>query len=292
VLADSVRGVTKYLYSDQTVAEDTVTDRLTSFNSNGFTTGGNASTNRNADSLVAWQWQAGQGTTSTNTSGSITSTVSVNASAGFSVVTYTGNGTNGATVGHGLGVAPSLVIYKIRSSTVLWVVYSQARGNTGFLPLNQTDAFVTDSTVFNNTSPTSSVLTLGTSGGTNSNTNTYVAYCFAPIAGYSAFGTYTGNGSTDGTFVYTGFRPKYVMKKRTDSTGSWYINDSIRDTYNVAGLDLYADLSSAEVNESPIMDFLSNGFKLRTSGGALNASGGTYQYLAFAENPFKHSLAR
>ena len=171
-------------------------------------------------------------------------------------------------------------------------MYSQSLGNTAFLGLSNTNGATTDSTVFNNTSPTSSVLTVGTSGGTNSNTNTYVAYCFAPIAGYSAFGTYTGNGSTDGTFVYTGFRPKYVMKKRTDSTASWYINDSVRDSYNVAGLDLYADLSNAETNESPIMDFLSNGFKLRTSGPALNASGGTYQYIAFAENPFRYSLAR
>lgn len=270
-LIDSVRGSTAVLQSNTTAAETTYS--APSGNSVGFA------------------WKAG-GAAVSNTAGSITSQVSANASAGFSVVMYTGNGTAGATVGHGLGVAPAFVIYKIRSASVLWVTYLQTLGNTGFLPLNQTNAFVVDSTVFNNTSPTSSVLTLGTSGGTNSNTNTYVAYCFTPIAGYSAMGTYTGNGSTDGTFVYCGFRPKYVLKKRTDSTGSWYINDSARDTYNVAGLDLYADLSNAETNESPIIDFLSNGFKLRTSGGALNASGGTYMYLAFAENPFKNSLAR
>ena len=269
-LLNGVTGLSAVLQSNTTAAETTYTAP--------------------SGSSVGFAWKAGS-SASSNTNGSITSTVSVNASAGFSVVTYTGTGAN-ATVGHGLGVAPSLVIYKIRSASVVWVVYSQALGNTAFLGLSNTNGATTDSTVFNNTSPTSSVLTVGTSGGTNSNTNTYVAYCFAPIAGYSAFGTYTGNGSTDGTFVYTGFRPKYVLKKRTDSTASWYINDSVRDSYNAAGLDLYADLANAELNESPIMDFLSNGFKLRTLGAALNASGGTYQYMAFAENPLKNSLAR
>lgn len=291
VLADSVRGVTKYLYSDQTAAEDTVTDRLTSFNSNGFTTGGNASTNRNADSLVGWQWQAGQGTTSSNTNGTITSTVSVNASAGFSVVTYTGTGVV-ATIGHGLGVAPSLIIVKRRDSTSNWNVYHASVGATGVLLLNTTDATITTGVPWSNTAPTSSVFTVGTGGDVNASGGTFVAYCWSSISQFSSFNKYTGNGSSDGVFVYTGFQPKFVMIKRTDTTESWYINDSIRNPSNVTGLTLLANSSAAEANYSPTIDILSNGFKVRQSGNGYNASGGTYVYTCWSETPFKNALAR
>jgi hypothetical protein len=288
-LTDSVRGVTKGLISNSSAAETTDTQGLTAFGTGGFTVGTNTTYNNSAATYVGWQWQAGQGSSGSNTNGSITSTVSVNASAGFSVVTYTGTGAN-ATVGHGLGVAPEFVIYKNRSASVLWPAYFSALGNTVFLPLSQTDASVTDSTVFNNTSPTSSVLSVGTSGGTNGNTNLHVAYCWTPISGFSKFGTYAGNGSTNGTFVYTGFRPKFLLVKTSSSIDSWYILDSARWTYNVNQPVLYPNLSNTESN-SDFVDFLSNGFKLRnaTSG---NASSNTYVYAAFAENPFKNSLAR
>lgn len=270
-LIDTVRGSTAVLQSNADAAETTYSAP--------------------SGSSVGWSWKAG-GAAVSNTAGTITSQVSANTSAGFSIVTYTGNGTAGATVGHGLGVAPSVVIYKIRSASVLWVSYYKTLGATGFLSWSRNIAFNVDSTVFNNTAPTSSVLTLGTSGGTNSNTNTYVAYCFAPIDGYSAFLEYTGNGSADGTFVYCGFKPKYIMVKRSDSTPEWYIEDASRNSSNPTGLNLYTNLTNAEANDTPIFDFLSNGFKLRTSATALNASGGKYQCMVFAENPFKNSLAR
>ena len=291
-LFDSVRGVTNYLSSNLTNAEQTVSG-VTAFNSNGFTLGGSINSNNSGETYVGWQWQAGQGTTSSNTNGTITSTVSVNASAGFSVVTYTGNGTNPSTVGHGLGVAPSMVIVKNRNSALYdWNSYHISLGNTQYIALNTTAAASSAVSLWNNTTPTSSVFTVNHAA-VNTSANTLVAYCWTPIAGYSAFGSYTGNGSNDGPFVYVGFRPKFVMIKRTDSTGLWYINDSSRDTYNVVGLDLSPNSSAAESNDSPVQDFLSNGFKLRNgSYPSFNANGGTYIYAAFAESPFKNSLAR
>ena len=296
VLTDSVRGVTKQLFSSLTNAEQTSSTGITSLNSNGFTLGTNVnptgSTNGGGNTLVGWQWQAGQGSSSSNTSGSITSTVSVNATAGFSVVTYTGNGTAGATVGHGLGVAPKMIINKSRSTSPTdWGVYHASNGNTGAVFLNLTSAFITNSGYWNNTSPTSSVFTLGLAGNFNQSGQTYVAYCWAEIAGFSKFGSYTGNGSTDGPFIYTGFRPKYVMIKRTDGAGAWYILDSTRNTYNVMNSYIEAQDPAAE-GTFTFWDFLSNGFKLRQSASAINGSGQTLIYAAFAENPFKNSNAR
>jgi hypothetical protein len=294
-LTDSVRGVTKGLISNTTGAETTDTNGLTAFNSNGWTLGTDTTYNNSGATYVGWQWQAGQGSTSSNTNGTITSTVSVNASAGFSVVTYTGTGAN-ATVGHGLGVAPSLVICKSRNNTYNWTTYHSAVQSTPassaqyYLYLNLTDAAAAAAAAWNNTAPTSSVFSVGSSVSTNGSGSTQVAYCWTPIAGYSAFGSYTGNGSTDGPFVYTGFRPKFVMIKRTDSTSDWYIWDTARDTYNVVTNTLLADTSGAETSATSIDD-LSNGFKCR-SATVVNASGGTYIYVAFAETPFKNSLAR
>ena len=294
LMYDSVRGATKYLQTNVTSAEGTGTDSLTAFNSNGFALGADTSTtgvNQNGTTYVGWQWQAGQGSSSSNTNGSITSTVSVNASAGFSVVTWTGTGAN-ATVGHGLGVAPSLIIVKMRSSAGYnWVVYHASTGNTGVTYLNLTNAFYANVAYWNNTSPTSSVFSLGTALECNGSASTYVAYCWTPIAGFSAFGSYTGNGSTDGVFVYTGFRPKFVMIKST-STGGWVMLDTSRDTYNIVGNYLYANSSAAEATASNVLDINSNGFKIRNTWTDINGSGTSYVYAAFAETPFKNSLAR
>jgi hypothetical protein len=290
-LYDSVRGTTKELSSNSTGAESTNSTGLTAFNSNGWTIGSDGGINTSSETYVGWQWQAGQGTTSSNTNGSITSTVSVNATAGFSIVTYTGNSTAGATVGHGLGVAPAMIITKTRSTALgNWGVYHASLGATKGLNLNNTIAAATLIQFWNNTAPTSSVFSVGTSNDVNG-ASTYVAYCWAEIAGFSKFGSYTGNGSTDGPFVYTGFRPKYVMIKRTDTTSNWVVMDTSRGTYNASYPYLDPDLSDAE--GGPIaMDFLSNGFKLRLTSAAWNASGGTYIFMAFAENPFKNANAR
>jgi hypothetical protein len=294
-LTDSVRGATKALISNSTGAETTDTNGITAFTSNGFTLGSDSVYNTNGATYVAWCWQAGQGSTSSNTNGTITSTVSVNASAGFSVVTYTGTGTNGATVGHGLGVTPSMMVFKRRNTTSDWATYHSSIGNTGVVFLNLTSATTTTANAWNNTSPTSSVFSLGVGTDVNGSGSTYVAYCWTPIAGFSAFGSYTGNGSTDGPFVYTGFRPKFVMVKCSSSDLSggahWVIEDSSRSTYNAADAILYANLSNAEGSGEPV-DFLSNGFKIRNTVARWNSSGATFIYMAFAESPFRNSLAR
>ena len=295
-LNDSVRGVNKQLMSNSTDSEYTNTDQLTSFNSNGFTTGASGTTNGNGTSLVAWQWRASNATAVTNTAGSITSTVSANTTAGFSIVTYTGNGTSGATVGHGLGVAPSMVILKQRDGASSWQVKHISLNANQNLILNSTAAVDTAPGSGYISAISSTTLTLLNGGSAitnvNGNTNTYVAYCFAPIAGYSAFGSYTGNGSTDGTFVYTGFRPRFVMVKRTDVSGdSWFTFDTSRNSTNVTNSWLAPNLTNAEGNDT-FSDFLSNGFKLRSSISAFNASGSNYIYMAFAEVPYKYSLGR
>jgi hypothetical protein len=225
--------------------------------------------------------------------GSIAATrISANTSAGFSVVTYTGTGAN-ATVGHELGVAPDMVIIKRRDTTSNWQVRHTSIAVANSIQLNLTNAAASATTVWNSTAPTPTVFSIGTDATVNANTGTYVAYCFDAVAGYSAFGSYTGNGSNDGPFVYTGFRPRYILFKRTDSTGNWYIYDSSRQTYNVMQLELYPDVSAAETNGGDTVDLLSNGFKLRTGAQApKNANGGTFIYMAFAENPFKLALAR
>ena len=286
-LTDSVRGTTKGLVSDSTAAETTDAQGLTAFNSNGFTVGTDTTYNNLAATYVAWQWQAGQGSSSSNTNGTITSTVSVNASAGFSVVTYTGTGTNGATVGHGLGVAPAFLVTKSRNNgSTSWQVYHQSLGATylaGYL--DSTAAAFASATYWNNTAPTSNVFSLGTSSYANVSGQTQVAYCWTPIAGFSAFGNISANGAADNAFVYTGFLPRFVLLKRTDSTSNWYIWDTARNTFNVFGNELYPNLSNAEASATDL-DVLSNGFKLRNS-----SFSGTWIYAAFASNPFKNSLA-
>jgi hypothetical protein len=255
--------------------------------------GGDSAINASTNTFVGWQWNAG-GSTVTNTSGTISAQVRANTTSGFSIVTYTANGTNGATVGHGLGVTPSMMIFKKRSSTGNWIVVpgnSTLFGGSYYLQLNTTSAIISNSDMYTSY-PGTGVFYLSTNTDINASGSTYVAYCFAPVAGYSAFGSYTGNGSTDGPFVYTGFRPEFVMIKRTDASNEWLMHDSARSTYNVVNARLSAQSSAAESTSPDALDFISNGVKLRTTDTGWNASGGTYIYMAFAENPFKYSLAR
>jgi hypothetical protein len=293
-LWDSVRGGGKALFSDLTDAEFNYGTSTQNFTSTGFSVGNNSGINNSGSTFVGWQWKA-NGTGATNTAGSITSTVSANTSSGFSIVTYTGTGSN-ATVGHGLGVAPSWVICKRRNATAGWPIFVRALNNNAqYMTLNNTDGVNTDSTVFNNTAPTSTVFSLGTDTFANTNGGTYVAYCFSQVAGYSAFGSYTGNGSADGTFVYTGFRPRFVLIKRASPSGTdWNIYDTSRSTFNVTDDVLFPNTSGAELlNETTLaIDILSNGFKIRTSGTSINNNGSTAIYAAFAESPFKYANAR
>ena len=294
-LTDSVRGVTKLLYSNATNAEATNSTALTSFNNNGFSVGddsGGNGVNTSGQNYVGWQWQAGQGSTSSNTSGTITSTVSVNTTAGFSIATYTGTGAS-ATVGHGLGVAPKFIIVKKRSAADPWVTYHVSLGVQYYTIINETSASYNNlANYWSATAPSSTVFGLNSYGGNNQSAATYVAYCWAEIAGFSKFGSYTGNGSADGPFVYLGFRPEFVMIKKSSSTGSWAILDTARNPYNVANTALYANLSNAENSSFEARDYLSNGFKLRTTDQNSNENGATFIYMAFAENPLKFSNAR
>jgi len=297
-LSDSVRGANKRLQSQSTAAEDTnlTYGYTSSFNSDGFTTSAGATDNENWNTtgatFVAWQWKAG-GTAVSNTSGSITSQVSANTTAGFSVVTYTGNGSAGATVGHGLGVAPSMVIIKQRTNASGWPVWhTSLTSGAYYLYLEKTAAQSNVNAMWNNTVPNSTVITLGTSTDSNQSSATFVAYCFAAVAGYSAFGSYTGNGSADGPFVYTGFRPRWWMIKSTGGA-DWYMWDSSRNPYNLVADMLRPNISNAELNSATyVFDFVSNGVKVRGAGSEINSSGVTYVYACFAENPFKYANAR
>jgi hypothetical protein len=279
------------LFSDLTNAESTTGDGFSALASNGFTldsTGSGGDVNASGRTYVSWQWKGG-GTGVSNTAGSITSTVSANTTAGFSVVTYTGTGAN-ATVGHGVGVASSMVIVKKRSAAASWAVWHSSLTLGQNMFLDSTSAAYSEPTMWNSTAPTSTVFSLGTYGSGNTSSATYVAYCFAPISGYSAFGSYVGNGSTDGTFVYCGFRPRWILAKST-STGYWHMFDSARPTYNPETLVIYANIADAEATVAGL-DFLSNGFKLRYGNAGINGSGDTIVYAAFAENPFTLARAR
>jgi hypothetical protein len=306
---DIVRGAgnNKDLASDLTAAEGSATTSasaygyLSSFDSAGFSvangtdgTYGAGYWNMSGRTYVAWCWDAGSSTV-TNTQGSITSSVRANATAGFSVVTYTGSGAN-STIGHGLGVAPQLIITKSRSSSFNWGVYHASAGNSVYGKLNLTDAF-SALAIWQNTTPTSSVFYVGNYNAANQQSDNYVAYCFAPVVGYSSMGSYVGNGSSDGVFVYTGMRPRWIMTKPSSSEGAWLIHDTSRDPYNVSNLELQANASSAEYNTSGAgagdrYDILSNGFKHRTGNAGANGSGTTYIYAAFAESPFNYARAR
>jgi hypothetical protein len=291
-LFDIVRGAQNFLASNSTSAELGSISGVTAFNSDGFTVGNDAGVNTNGAAMVAWTWDAGSSTV-TNTVGSISSQVRANASAGFSVVTFSIASASASidTFGHGLGIAPSLVILKVRNVADEWTVYhgSISSPTSNWVTLNTTNAAGGGTSTFSTSSTTFGVrgtrlLASGTSGD-------ILAYCFAPVEGYSAFGSYIGNGSSDGSFVYTGMRPRWVLIRRTDTTENWILHDTARDGYNVTTKELIPNSASAEGSTTPF-DILSNGFKLRDSGGGTNASGGTYIYFAVAEHPFQYSRAR
>jgi hypothetical protein len=293
-LYDAVRGVQNTLFSNSTDAEATgQSTTLTAFNSDGFTVISESGVNASGDTYVAWNW-LGANTTVSNTAGTISSTVSANTTAGFSIVSYTGNGSNGATIGHGLGVAPKMVIPKCRSNTGDWSCYhaSLSASNNIFLNLTQAQSAIVSKDDGGISTTSSTTFTIAQGGVSQNNVNgsgrTYIAYCFAEIKGFSKFGSYTGNGNADGTFIYTGFKPAFIMYKQSSAAGeSWIMQDGARDLFNVTNKRLLANASNAEADE-PI-DFLSNGFKCRTTGAFQNASGSTYIYMCFASNPFVSS---
>jgi len=285
-LFDSVRGTLKRLESNSNTNEETRASSLTSYDSDGFTLGTYANTNTSSDTYVAWNWKAG-GSASSNSNGSITSSVSASTTAGFSIVSYTGN-LSTATVGHGLGVAPAMIIIKARTFVEDWIVYHQSTGNTVKLDLNTTNATNASVNYWQNTTPSSSVFYIGANDRLNKSGENYIAYCFAEKKGYSKFGKFTGNGSTDGAFIYTGFKPAFWLQKRIDGSGGWVMYDNKRAGYNPKTDILYANDSAVEDTSNSVWaDIVSNGFKYRTVGGNdINNSGNEYIYMAFAENPF------
>ena len=290
-LHDSSRGSTKRIKSDASEAEDTNSNILASFDSNGFTIGDNSGNYNASGTYVAWQWKANGGTTTTNDAsatsvGTIDSVYQANTTAGFSIVTYKGTGSNG-TIAHGLGATPQMYWVKRRSAAEHWQVYSEEIGNNKYFQIT-TDGEITGSNRWNNTSPTSSVFSVGDHASVNGSSDTYVAYCFTDIKGYSKFGSYTGNGNADGAFVYTGFKPAWLLVKRTDSANHWLMFDIKRDINNVGEKWLRADTNDA-ASTGIYWDGLSNGFKARTNDPIINASGGTYVYMTFAEHPFVSS---
>ena len=278
------------LRANATNAEADKVDVFGGFETDGFTVDGSDSdTNSNGHKFVAWQWKANGGTTASNTAGDITTTVQANTTAGFSIFTYTGTGTDGDTIGHGLGAVPNWIWIKARSIANDQTIYHSANTSapeTEFLAMQGTDATSDSSTRWSDTAPTSTLITLGNNAGVNGNTYTYVGYAFAEKQGYSKFGKYTGNNDADGTFVYTGFKPAWLMVKRSSAVQGWLIWDSKRAPGNTASAPLTANETSSE--DTPDADLLSNGFKLRTADTSNNAVS-TYIYMAFAENPFVSS---
>ena len=264
---DVIRGTTKRLASNNTNAEETVSNGLTAFGSDGFTVGDSGAVNGSSEKLVSWNWKE-------------------SATAGFDIVSFTGSGSQ-RTVSHNLGVKPSMIIVKNRSATENWIVYDKINGAGKFMALNLTSASAASSSMFG-VEPTSSVFTVGTSNATNKSSSNMIAYCFAEKQGYSKFSSYVGNLSDDGPFCYTGFKPSFVMVKDITTAENWFMYDNRRPGYNYNHY-LTADTSGAEVTGDNWVDFLSNGFKLRKGQTGTNRSGDTYIYMAFAENPFTTS---
>ena len=289
-LVDAVRGVTKALFTNGTNTESTEANGLTAFASDGYALGTDGNYNNSSDTYVSWNWLGANGTTS-NSDGSITSTVSANQTAGFSIVSYTGNATAGATIGHGLGATPQWVIVKNRDNAQNWFNYHIGIGATKVIYLDLTNASQTLTQGWNDTAPTSSVVSLGTEAGTNQSGSNMIAYCFAEKQGYSKFGSYTGNGNADGTFVYTGFKPAWLMVKPIDASDNWVMFDNKRHNAlnsSVSPYFFYANKNFAETTDTKLLDFVSNGFKIRSSGNTVNRTS-TFIYMAFAESPLVNS---
>jgi len=284
-LTDAVRGANNSLSSNLTSGNAVETQSLISFDSDGFTVGSGGGVNENSQTYASWNWKAnGQG--SSNTDGSINTTyTSASTTSGFSISQYTGNAVIGATIGHGLGAVPKMIIVKNLSASGDWIVYHEAIGNTKRLRLNTTAAEETNA-FWNDTTPTSSVWSVNDNGDGNASGSNYIAYCFAEKTGFSKFGSYTGNGNNNGSFIYTGFKPAFVMFKRTSSTDNWVIIDNRRLGYNELNYGLFPNTSDVEQTSTDFrFDLLSNGFKLRNTSGYTNASGQTYIYAAFAAAP-------
>ena len=288
-VTDSSRGVTKAIRSDISNAELTDSGGVTAFGTDGFTVGNHNNYNASTNSLVAWCWKANGGTTATDSTGTITSSVQANTKGGFSIVTYTGTGT-AATIGHGLGKAPELIFVKNRDAGDDWAVYHVSNGNTHYMILN-TNGGKTDNTYWNDTSPTSSVFSIGTDHKLNASTEKYVAYCWAPIEGYSKFGAYTSNQNADGPFNYTGFRPKMIFVKMVVSGDGWGVWDSERSPTNVMDEMLRWDSDNAQATGTPYqVDFLANGFKIRTDNAQMNHNSyDPYIWGAWGDVPYKYN---
>ena len=291
---DVVRGVHKRMRTDTDGAETESSESLKSFDSDGFTLGTQANVNASAsgdNSFVSWNWLAG-GSASSNTDGDITSSVSANTTAGFSIVSYTGTGSTD-TIGHGLGAKPSVILVKKRNGSANWYMYhhkNTSAPETDFLTLNSAAATSDNANNWNDTEPASSVFSVGASGTTNPSSGTMIAYCFAEKQGYSKFGSYTGNGNADGTFVYTGFKPAWVLIKQSSvANEEWQLLDNKRNTFNPTNTALFPSSSVVENSGNDRSDFLSNGFKCRSTSAGVNSSGQTYIYMAFAESPFVSS---
>jgi hypothetical protein len=278
---DAVRGSDKRLITNDTGVEVTQSNFITSFNSDGFSIGDDAVINSNTNTFASWNWKA-NGAGSANTDGTINSTVSVNTTAGFSIVKWTGNGSAGATVGHGLGAVPKMIIMKnLTESSRHWQIYHEGIGNAYYFEFDTTSR-LDDAGAFNDTSPTSSVFTLGSSNRGNENTKSFIAYCFADVTGFSKMGKYIGNGNANGTFCFTGIKPAFVMIKNLASGEGWIIHDNKRNGYNMDNDFLYANTNGAEVSSEHI-EILSNGFKARSTNGVVNGSGAIYIYMCFGQ---------
>ena len=299
VAFDSVRGANKRLAPSENAVESTTSDELTAFNSDGFTLGTGDNVNRSSQTMVAWSWKAGtafSNDASATGIGTIDSSGSTNQTVGFSIVGYTGNGSASQSVAHNLGGTPEMIIFKCRETVTDWITFHTKLGGANKnVSLNTNSAAGTDTDYFANTNPTSTVFSVGAASNTNRGSEGMIAYCFRSIKGYSKFGTYAGNGNEDGLFIYTGFKPAWLMVKRISTTGAWLMYDSVRNPSNLTDKKLLANEHGAEnASASPSgvtastnnLDLLSNGFKFRRADGYENASGSTYIYMAFAEAPF------
>jgi len=288
ILFDTIRGANKRLTTASGAAEATVTDELMSFDSNGYTLGSSGNTNDTSPSnasYVGWSWRGSDSSAASNSDGSITSTVSANTTAGFSIVKWTGTGAN-ATVGHGLGAVPKMIIVKDTDASDNWNVYHASIGNDSHLHLNLNFAASGSSIYWQDTTPTNSVFYIGSDSAINASGNEFIAYCFSDVAGFSKFGSYTGNGNADGPFIYTGFKPAFIMIKMTSSTDNWIIQDNKRNTSNISTSQrLRANSNNAEFSSSNPIDLYSNGFKAMSgSDGEFNGNGSTYIYMAFGQS--------
>ena len=283
---DSVRGATKYLFPNAKNAEGTDANTLSAFGTDGFTVGSNDGVNENSATFASWNWKAGTAV-SGNTTGSgsyKTYTGSVSTTAGFSIIKYTGNGSAGHTIPHHLGAVPKLIIVRQLGGDD-WKVYSSHLTNAQSIKLDENGSYDNDAIAWNSTTPTSSVFTLGTASATNKVNEAYISYCFADVTGYSKFGSYIGNGELAiGPFIYTGFKPAFVILKEVTNSNNWRMFDSKRDSPNDVTRILFPSLDSVEGTGDIQVDTLSNGFKIRTTSSAANRNSSTYIYMCFGQS--------